>query len=150
MGISTSKTSGTPETPKNFKITFNKNHANIIIVTILLLSFTLFGLNIGLYGNTTNDSIKECKTPSTVCNNVNNEGKIIKCPPCSNSNDTVGNIENEEQPTNCLIRKANAFKDHVASTGIWYIVLTILFVFYVVFFSYIYWFKIRSAQTVTS
>jgi hypothetical protein len=143
--------SGETATPADkFNVTFNKNHAKIIIISLLILSLLSFGLNMGLYGNTTNDFVKECKKPSTVCNFLNKEGNKLICPSCSNLDDKAGDIEYEEQPRNCLIKKSNAFKDHVASTGYWYVGLAISFLLYIVFFVFFYMYKIKPVTVSTS
>jgi hypothetical protein len=134
---------------EKFNVTFNKNHAKIIIISLLILSLLSFGLNMGLYGNTTNDFVKECKKPSTECNFLNKEGNKLICPSCSNLDVKVGDIEYEEQPRNCLIKKSNAFKDHVANTGYWYVGLAISFLLYIVFIVFFYMYKIKPV-TVTA
>jgi len=143
--------SGATATPANkFNVTFNKNHAIIIIISLLILSLLSFGLNIGLYGNTTNDFVKECKNPSKDCNFLNKEGNKLICPSCSIPDVKVGDIEYEEQPRNCLIKKSNAFKDHVASTGYWYVGLAISFLLYIAFFVFFYMYKIKKPVIVTT
>jgi hypothetical protein len=127
-----------------FKVTFNKNYSYIIIISLLVLSTTLYGLNMGLYGYTTNDFVKECKKPSMDCNNVNKEGNTSICrTQCNADEQLIGNPEYQEQPTNCLIRKANAHRDFVANIGYWYIGLTGFFLLYIAFFVFIYIYIIR-------
>jgi hypothetical protein len=115
-------------------ITLHKYFGYSLIIFTLLILVAIFIINLILYFNTTNNAVQECNSPSYKCNNVNNSGEIIQCPRCDTGDTAVGKPEYEEQPTTCLIRKADKLENHIARIGYGYMTFGIFFLLYIILF----------------
>jgi len=122
-------------------ITFHKYFGYSLIIFTWLILVAIFIINFILYSNTTNDAVQECNSPSYICNTVNKSGQAIQCPKCTSPDVAVGTPEYEEQPTACLIRKANTLKNHIARIGYGYMTFGIFVLLYVFLFIYLFLMK---------